>query len=98
MGVATTRAPTGLGPPELTKKLARNHIFEIFLGSNPPLPLKVITRVQSAFSPHFFVVVGMKNINATYNFYPPQPPFFVSQKGIVESCVYIVSVYYLYNA
>ena len=96
MGVATTLAPTGLGPPELTKKLARNHFFEIFLGSTPPL--KDITRVQGPFSPHFFVVVGMKNINATYNFYPPQPPFFVSQKGIVESCVYIVSVYYLYNA
>ena len=48
MGVATTRAPNGLGPLKTTKKLAqrvsllghepifRNHVFEIFRGE-PPL-------------------------------------------------------------
>ena len=47
MGVATTRAPNSLGPPNPTRKfahwvdllvqpLSRNHVFEIFRGV-PPL-------------------------------------------------------------
>ena len=46
MGVATTRAPNGLGPPNPTKKLAhwmdllgqqlsRNRVFEIYRGEPP---------------------------------------------------------------
>ena len=49
MGVATTRAPNGLGPPNPTKKMARwmdllgqplsrNHVFEILRGE-PPLTI-----------------------------------------------------------
>ena len=53
MGVAATRAPDGLGPPNPTKKLAhwvdllgqslsRNHVFEILRVEppGPPTPLK----------------------------------------------------------
>ena len=39
MGVATTRVPNGLEPPNPTKKgqpLSRNHVFEIFRGDPPP--------------------------------------------------------------
>ena len=52
MGVSTTRAPNGLGPPNSTKKLAqwvdplgqplsRNHVFEIFRGE-PLLNMSIL--------------------------------------------------------
>ena len=57
MGVATTRAPHGLGPPNPTKKLAdwvdllgqllsRNVIFEIFM-DEPPLIYSDIVRITN---------------------------------------------------
>ena len=52
MGVATTCTSNGLGPPNLTKKLAnfvelfglplyRKHVFEIFSSDPPPLNISL---------------------------------------------------------
>ena len=70
MGVATTRAPNGLGPPHPTKKLdhwmellgqplSRNHVFAIFIA---------VHCILSDFDPNFVTLNQVRSPN--YQFYP----------------------------